>query len=197
MQKAWIEALSTNRRMIRGQWEAFLRLEQVDSPIADPEHLVYLIDWTFDEILGQLRIGKAKQAGGVRPFASSAVRAGCHCGRNPLIKFFLAGEQALLEALVLLQSGEIPCEPGDRSTAVTELYLAVHTVAAREVDTLCSMCRRPRANASNPRQESYTGAEALQGADEGSMRSRYAEGVSPAMRLNTRLNCERDWNPAS
>lgn len=172
MQGAWIEALSANRRMIRRQWETFLRLEQANSPIADPEHLIYLIDWTLDEILGHLRIRWAAPAGDSRPFASSALRAECHCGRNPLIKFFLAGEQALLEALVLLQSRDLPSELGDRSTAVTELYLAVHTVATREIETLCSMCKRPRAHPNTPRKRSHTDAEVHQGATEGLMRAR-------------------------
>jgi hypothetical protein len=122
-----------------------LRLEHADTPIADPDYLVHLIDWTLDEILAELRRGRCHRAGAPRSHAKALLKAGCHCGHNPLTKHFLAGEQALLESLVLLQSRMPSMDPLSRSSAVAQLYVAVHSVARREVGTFCALCARPSA----------------------------------------------------
>jgi hypothetical protein len=147
MQKGWIAALSSNRKKIRLKWETLLRIEQADSPISNPEYLVHLIDWTLDEIFAQLRKQKPSHPNDCKPPTIASLQPDCRCGHNPLLKLFLAGEQALIEALILLQAEVPDYDPVHRSTAVTELYLAINAVARREVGSLCSMCKRPRAGA--------------------------------------------------
>jgi hypothetical protein len=147
VQKCWIAALNANRRSIRHRWEALLRLERADTPIADPENLVHLIDWTLEEIFKQLRNNKASHGTGANTPLVTMLRAECHCGCNPLIKHFLAGEQALLEAMIILQANESSFDPRHRASAVTELYLAIREVARSEIGSLCALCTRPRAKA--------------------------------------------------
>jgi hypothetical protein len=65
----------------------------------------------------------------------------CRCGLNPFLNYFLAGEQALLEALVLVQAAEPSLDSAHRDTAITELYLVMHAIARVEVESLCSICQ--------------------------------------------------------
>jgi hypothetical protein len=147
MTESWTRALVARRREIRQRWEALLRLERTRSPMADPDNLIHLIDWTLDQVFGELRNRKAPHRGGSFP-RIAALRAPCACGRNPYLDHFLAGEQALIEALVLAQAREPSLDPEHRETAVAELYLALHQVAKREVESVCSIC--PRAKAQGP-----------------------------------------------
>jgi hypothetical protein len=150
MQERLIRALSGRSRDIHRRWEELLRLELPATPLADPDALVHLIDWTLDRVLNELRSRRAYRAS--EPNCRvAALRACCSCGHNPFIKHFLAGEQALLEALVLVQSEEPSQDPVHRDTAVAELYLTINEIARGEVESLCSMCRnrpRPRTGAS-------------------------------------------------
>jgi len=147
MQEYWVAALNARRRDIHQRWEALLRLEGADGPLAEPDNLVHLIDWTFDEVLGEIRRRKASRRSEAPPSAIATLRAECHCGHNPLFNHFIAGERALLEALIQLQAAH----PLRRSTAVAELYVAIRAIAMREVNLLCSMCAKrphPRTHAS-------------------------------------------------
>ena len=200
MQKGWIAALIRNRGKIRLKWETLLRIEEADSPISDPEYLVHLIDWTLDEIFAQLRNQKPSHPNDRSPFTLAELQPNCRCGHNPLLKLFIAGEQALLEALILLQAEAPHYDPLHRSTAVTELYLAINIVAKREVGTLCSMCKRPSGpvhsdseKAPCPPRERSAGLPLAGLTRSWAGRRR----IPPATRRNTRLNCERDWKPAS
>jgi hypothetical protein len=145
MQEFWIEALGSRRPEISRRWKALLFLESADGPLAHPENLVHLIDWTLDEVLADLRRRQASRRGEAHPPEISKVRAGCHCGHNPLFNLFVAGEQALLEALIELQASNPSTDPLHRSTSVAELYVAIRAIAMREFELLCSLCvRRPQ-----------------------------------------------------
>jgi hypothetical protein len=141
MQECWIRALTARRSEIRRRWEALLRLERSDSPMADPDNLVHLIDWTLDRVFAELRRRKSPVGNQTRP-TIAALRAGCQCGRNPYLNHFLAGEQALIEALVLAQAEQPSLDPAHRDTAVSELYLVTHAIARSEVESVCSLCQR-------------------------------------------------------
>jgi hypothetical protein len=143
MQECWIHALAAHRSKIRRRWESLLRLERAASPISDPDYLVHMIDWTLDAVFARLRGNKARNGGG-HPPKIAVLRAGCQCGRNPYLNHFLAGEQALIEALVLAQAEGPSLDPVHRDIAVAQLYIAIHAIAQREVESLCSLCRDHR-----------------------------------------------------
>jgi hypothetical protein len=146
MQECWIEALEANRSEIHRRWEALLRLDRADGPLSDPDNLMHLIDWTFDEVLAEIRRRKILRRREPNPPTIANLRARCHCGHNPLSHHFVAGEQALLEALIQQQAADPTTDPQHRSTAVVELYVGIHSIAEREVELLCSMCiKRPQA----------------------------------------------------
>ncbi len=150
MKECWIRALAAQRRKIHRRWEALLRLERADTPMADPDNLVHMVDWTLDKVFAELRSRKIYHAGAV-PRTFATLRAGCQCGHNPFLNHFLAGEQALLEALVLVQAEDPLLDPARRDTAVTELYRVTHEIARCEVESLCSLCmHHPRPKMQTP-----------------------------------------------
>src|ERR1043165_8780861 len=99
MQEELVHALRARRTETRARWEALLRIERVNTPLANPDALVFMIDWTLDEVFGSLLQPPPRRRGGHVDCA--AIRAACPCGRNPLLAYFAAGEQALEEALIL------------------------------------------------------------------------------------------------
>jgi hypothetical protein len=153
MQECWIDGLKARRQQIRRKWEALLRLDPSAGPLSDPDNLVHLIDWTLDEVLHEIQRRKTSRRDETPPSAIAALRSECHCGHNPLFNHFAAGEQALLEALIHVQADNPTVDPLNRSTAVTELYVAIRAIAKREFELLCSMCAnhpRQKTNAPQP-----------------------------------------------
>jgi hypothetical protein len=139
VQNALIEALSSRRPQIRARWETLLKGERANTPLARPEFLVYLIDATLDRVLAALKERPCSKADA--SFTGPDLkRAYCECGRNPLLLFFIAGEQTLLEELIHLQAATSVSTGESRALEVTELYLAVRREARREVGAFCSVC---------------------------------------------------------
>lgn len=144
MQESLLNSLCAQRSAIHARWDTLLRTERVTSPLAYPDALVHLIEWALDQIFTALRDPvtkrKAEHAGG-----RAMARPDCPCGRSPLLAFFLAGEQALLEALVLEQASHLPVDPHERDDALNELYYVIRSMARREVDAFCSVCQHRHA----------------------------------------------------
>ena len=144
MQEILVRALHAKRGRILLQWEALLRVERTTSPLAHPDSLVYLLPWAIDEIFSALQPdadGKPVPA----PPAATVLPSECACGRNPYLVFFIAGEQALNEALVLAQT-EIPAlDAASRDSAVSELYAVLSHLRDQEIESFCALCtyRRP------------------------------------------------------
>jgi hypothetical protein len=144
-----VNALRTQRPKIRASWEALLRAEPISSPLGNPDALVHLIDWTLDEIFS----GFTNPLSRHRPSGnrlSAADRHECPCGRNPLLAYFAAGEQALQEALVLAQAAAAPLDPLERDASFSELTLTLHHIARREIDAFCGVCQFRPASSSVP-----------------------------------------------
>lgn len=127
MQEAFIRTLRARRGQIRARWEAFLRVERVNTPLANPDTLVYLFDQTLDEIFNAL--GDPPPLRQIAPPASD-------CEKNPLFAYFVAGEQALLEALVLAQAGARDLDPKERDADVAHLRQVMHKIARRDIGSL-------------------------------------------------------------
>lgn len=141
MQDSMVSALRSRRPQIRARWEELLRVERANSPLANPDSLVHLLDWTLDEFFRAVQCLPARRRA-VRPVSTDD----CPCGRNPLLAYFAAGEQALRESLVLGQSEMKDLSPYARDTALEELDLAFRAIARREVESFCGMCQfRPHA----------------------------------------------------
>jgi hypothetical protein len=116
-----------------------LRRERATSPLAHPDTLVYLIDPTLDEVLR--RLGRKPAGTPAQAPHYAAIRAKCGCGRNPLLAFFLAGEQAMLEAAILAQAEKPALDPLRPTVDIAEIYCEFRDLANREVEALCGVCQ--------------------------------------------------------
>jgi len=127
MQEAFIKALQERRAQIRARWETFLRIEKVSTPLANPDTLIYLFDQTLNEVFHALGEPQPARPAPPPPIARD---------KNPLYAYFLAGEQALLEALILIQAGAHGLEPRERDADVTHLRHIMHKIARRDIESL-------------------------------------------------------------
>ncbi len=140
MQDNLVKALRTRRPLIRAHWEALLRTEPINSPLGNPDALVHLIDWTLDEIFSILTNPLSRyRTAGTR--CSGIERHECPCGRNPLLAYFAAGEQALREALILSQVATSPLDPLERDASFNELNLVLQHISRREIEAFCGICQ--------------------------------------------------------
>ncbi|MBL9187617.1 MAG: hypothetical protein JNK23_09080 [Opitutaceae bacterium] len=152
MEKNLLRALLARRPAIRQEWERLLRLEKPASALAHPDTLARMIDWTLDEALAVLgrQWRRASRTALRRPRGYDNLSRACACGRNPLIEYFIAGERALLEALVLAQAETPEFARGSRATTATEVHLTVRRIARREVGLFCSICQHQGATEAPP-----------------------------------------------
>ena len=139
MHDGFLRALQTQRPDLRQRWEALLRAERVSSPMAHPDTLIHLMDWTLDRLLDELRQSQFRHHAESGPPRS--VGLGCVCGKNPLLTYFTTAEQAIIETLFVDEDelGDIPS--AERCTSLADLKSALHAVARREIDSFCSVCQ--------------------------------------------------------
>jgi hypothetical protein len=150
MQAELLAALRARRAEIRARWAELLKVEPVNTPLAQPDALAHLIDWTLEEIYrGLLHATPRRRHGNVVP---GHFRPDCPCGRNPLLAYFAIAEQALQEALILVQAGLPHLDPLERDAAMEELNLVLRHVARREIETFCGVCqhRMPAVHSGGP-----------------------------------------------
>jgi hypothetical protein len=91
-----------------------------------------MIDDSLDAVLSAL--GDPRRVRPARPPLGSD-------SRNPFIAYFLAGKQALLEALVLAEAESGGCSREQRDAAVAELGAAIEFVIGGEVDAFGKVCQ--------------------------------------------------------
>lgn len=140
MQETLVSALRAQRPHVRSHWEALLRVEPVGSPLGHPDALVHLIDWTLDEIFTAIANPLARhRSGHNRVHAEEPPH--CPCGRNPLLAYFAAGEQAMHEALVLSQASTANLDPLERDASFHELNIVLQQISRREIDAFCGVCQ--------------------------------------------------------
>jgi hypothetical protein len=122
---------------IRERWEALLRIERVNGPLANPDILVHLIPDSLARILTLVEERRPRA-----PLTLAAANADrsppCDCGYNPYLAYFVAGEQAILETVVLLQS-EMP-RKGNPQNDIAEIVRAIRRLTRDEVDAFCAIC---------------------------------------------------------
>jgi hypothetical protein len=141
MQPLTAHALDSRRSEIKERWAALLRGEPVNTPLANPDTLVYLIDDTLDAVFVAIRDPANRRKRNRPPV--------CACGRNPFIAYFIAGKQALFEALVLAQAQLPALNPAERDHDADVLNEVIRTVIGEEIDSFGEVCQH-RGDPSNP-----------------------------------------------
>jgi hypothetical protein len=139
MRDSLLNALRVRRLQIWQRWRELLQVEAVGNPLSHPDTLVHLIDWTLDQTFSaEGHSFRARRQHYAR--LTDEEQSYCPCGRNPLLAYFVAGEQALREALVLAQPCEPQLDPTERDGALDELNGAFRHIARREIEALCALC---------------------------------------------------------
>ncbi len=153
-----LNALWAQRRAICDRWENLLRAERVITPLGQPDTLVFLMDWTLDEIFGELRNPLTRRRG-ARIGREAAARNSCPCGQNPLLAYFVVAERVLLEALVLTQNSFPGLPVAECQMAQEEMHQVVHEVGQREIAAFCGVCqhRGPAADRTSAMLEAIRG----------------------------------------
>ena len=134
MEESLVQLLRTKCAGIRSRWSDLLHAERALSPLAHPDTLAFLLDETLENIFTGLN-----SAVGQKNPAPAWPR--CACGLNPYLRFYVAGELALLEALVLIQAEIHVRDASTRDLAVLELYEVVRRFARNDVELFCSLCQ--------------------------------------------------------
>ena len=129
MDESSLRTLQAHRPTLRIQWEARLRAAPVTSPLANPDALVHLMEWTLDQVFGELAPGTILRK------ITPPPRSPCPCGLNPLLAYFSTAKISLREALEL-GSGGGPINPSDAE----EMEESLEIVARREIATFCALC---------------------------------------------------------
>lgn len=134
-----LRTLQGLRPTILERWEVLLRAEPITSPLANPDSLVYLMNWTLDRFLAVLRGPLARRRiseRGSNKLAYIEESKLCACKMNPLLAYFATAEQALVQTLLPT------LEPREREGVLSSVRLAMQAVAKREIDTFCAVCQR-------------------------------------------------------
>lgn len=124
-----LSSLQAYRPTLRAQWEVRLRAAPVTSPLANPDALVHLMEWTLDQVFRELAAKHPRRKSPRQP------RPPCPCGLNPLIAYFTTAKISLHEALAVCAGGK-PIDPADAE----EMEHALEIVARREIETFCALC---------------------------------------------------------
>jgi hypothetical protein len=140
MQDSILRELHCRRFSLRARWEVLLRAEPVNSPLGHPDALVHLIDTTLDEVFTTLDNQAGRQPASA-PQTSPHTSTMCACGRNPLLAYFAAAEQAIREALILAQAALAPLDPVQRDESLDEVNRVIQVVSRREIEAFCGVCQ--------------------------------------------------------
>lgn len=139
MEESLWQELQRLRPIIRQRWEARLRALPPISPLAHPDSLVHLMDFTLDQFFHNLAKGGAKKRTRAKLDSNSCTdAANCTCGMNPLLIYFQTAELALMEVTLSLSA------PSLRELTLSEIKRALTSIAKKEIETLCSVCQRRR-----------------------------------------------------
>jgi hypothetical protein len=140
MQASLLRELRCRQFSVRARWEALLRTEPVATPLGLPDTLVHLIDTTLEEIFVALDSPPKRPRNNARTVVNREPLL-CPCGRNPLLAYFTAAEQALREGLILAQAASAPLDPLERDSSLEELNGVVDEISRREIEAFCGVCQ--------------------------------------------------------
>ncbi len=150
MHEVLLHALRRHRATLRSRWETLLRAEPPNSPLANPDVLVLMMEWTLDEWETAMRHPPSRRRRAHTPPGPNS--EDCPCGLNPLLRYFTTAEQALDEALEVLPipSGEGEAAIFSREAFVADARRALKGVAGREIATFCAVCQQRRFHHTSP-----------------------------------------------
>lgn len=141
MRRQFLRQLLRLRPIVKTCWEVLLRDEPPSSALGNPDTLVFMMDGTLDAFYAALHSRMPQRWLALHPFLCGKLNETCPCGRNPLLAYYLSGEQAVLAiaAQALDKATAMPAAEQERLLA--EVQVAFHYLAQRELQTFCDLCR--------------------------------------------------------
>ena len=140
MRRQFLQTLADLRPMIKTCWEVLLRAEPPASPLGNPDTLVFMMDRTLDAFFTAVLSPTPRRWLGRHPLLCCPLAETCRCGRNPLLHYFVSGEQAIV-AIAGKALEEIATETAEEERILCEAQLTFHYLAQHELQTFCDLCR--------------------------------------------------------
>jgi hypothetical protein len=140
MKRQFLQAFAELRPMIKTCWEVLLRAETPTSPLGNPDTLVFMMDGTLDSFFTAIHSPAPRRWLARYPLLCRPLNDTCPCTRNPLLHYFVSGEQALL-AIAGQALTDISAKPEEEKRVLSEVQMAFHYLAQYELQTFCDLCR--------------------------------------------------------
>lgn len=125
------------RVAIHARWEALLHEHDSKTPLGNPDCLVFMMDWSLNEIFARLRELPTR-----RLLSHTNGEPDCPCGMNPLLEYYRTAEVALTEALGRAHAALPTLSEADKDAGLKLLQAIIAKVRRREVETFCAVCQR-------------------------------------------------------
>lgn len=125
------------RDPIHARWEALLHEHDSKTPLGNPDCLVFMMDWSLNEIFARLREIPTR-----RLLSHTNDEPECPCGMNPLLEYYRTAEVALTEGLERVHAAMPMLSAADKTAGMQFLQAIVAKVRRREVETFCAVCQR-------------------------------------------------------
>lgn len=144
MHESFLRALALHRPALRARWMILLRAAPVSGPLANPDSLVFLMDWTINRLIAKCHSARRRRCQGRDPLP-----APCPCGHNPLHHYYATAERALVESRFVESRELAALAPGVRDAGLTEVQQLLGAIGRREIESFCAVCQfRPEQPAS-------------------------------------------------
>ena len=138
METSLINCLEQARAHIAGEWTRLVLGGPRDNPLAPPETMVHLVEPALDRLFQRMELPEdERSARVVRGKDTWPPR--CACGRNPYLRFYVTGEQALMDHL----PEEVMLAPLD----IDQLRDQFRIVALEDIRLFGGMCQLVPTNA--------------------------------------------------
>ena len=141
MRRHVLQALLELRPMIKTCWEVLLRAEPPASALGNPDTLVFMMDGTLDAFFAALRSPAPRRWLARHPVLCDGLEVTCPCQRNPLLYYYVSGDEAILAIIAKALSDGLATTPAEEQRLLSAVQLAFHYHAQHEIQTFCDLCR--------------------------------------------------------
>lgn len=141
MRRHFLHALAERRPMIKTCWEVMLRAEPPASALGNPDTLVFMMDGTLDAFFTAILSPTPRRWLARHPLLCGALDDTCPCGRNPLLHYFVSGEEAVLAIAAKTLPEKSAVSPEMQEQILSDVQLTFHYLAQHELQNFCDLCR--------------------------------------------------------
>jgi hypothetical protein len=138
MRRQFLEELAERRPMIKTCWEVLLRAEPPASALGNPDTLVFMMDRTLDAFFAAADSPTPRRWLARHPRLCQSLGQTCPCQHNPLLCYFISGEQAILAIAGRILAEWETCREEDQ--ILSRVHLTFHYLAQSELQTFCDLC---------------------------------------------------------